>query len=350
MQRKVYVPGTAALLAALLAGCTGGSGAEGGEDGKSGDAGGSTQAAEPGKYRTLPEPCGTVDRSTLDSMLPGLEDIEDAQQREKAYAGSATVTYDTDRRVGCRWKVESTDATHRLRIDFERVVSYDGAVSDDTRAQEVYRKKLREADIPEPEETEEPEESEETEETGEPEEPAESGSPKAGDKDDKGRDGKGKGGSSSPSASRPGAPEPHGGPSAHAKGAKGAKAGDGAAADAEPDPKESGDPDEGTPDGDDTTGDDTTGSEATGAAETPDGYEPRTLDDLGDEAFLDDLLAPAASAARQRTVTVVFRTSNVIVTVEYDEQPGRRTEVPDAKEMQDNARELAEKLGDRFDG
>ena len=44
-----------------------------------------------------------------------------------------------------------------------------------------------------------------------------------------------------------------------------------------------------------------------------------------------------------------IRTSNVIVTVSYDEQPARRTEVPDSKEMQDNARELAENLVDRFD-
>ena len=95
-RRKVYVPGAAALLVALLAGCTGGSGHDDGGDGKSGDTGGSTTAAEPGRYRTLPEPCGAVDSSTLDAMLPGIEEIEDANQREKAYEGSPTVTYDTD--------------------------------------------------------------------------------------------------------------------------------------------------------------------------------------------------------------------------------------------------------------
>ncbi|WP_405659525.1 DUF3558 domain-containing protein [Streptomyces sp. RK9] len=309
MQRRVYVPGTAALLVALLAGCTGGSGTGGSDDGKSGDSGSSTAAAEPGKYRTLPEPCGAVDSSTLDSMLPGLKDIEDAKQREKAYAGSATVTYDTDRRVGCRWKSESADATHHLLVDFERVVSYDGTVSDDTRAQELYRTKLRDAGIPEPPPSGSDEGDDDTEG---PESPEGSDSPK----------GTGKPGSSDKS-DKSGSPRAQGTPAAaHAS----VKKGDGAAADGEPD--------------DGTTADDG----------TPAGYEPRTLDDLGDEAFLDDVLTTAASATRQRTVTVVFRTSNVIVTVSYDEQPARRTEVPDSKEMQDNARELAENLVDRFDG
>ncbi|MFD9861909.1 DUF3558 domain-containing protein [Streptomyces alboflavus] len=315
MQRRVYVPGTAALLVALLAGCTGGSGTGEGDDGKSGDSGSSTAAAEPGKYRTLPEPCGAVDSSTLDSMLPGLKDIEDAKQREKAYAGSATVTYDTDRRVGCRWKSESADATHHLLVDFERVVSYDGTVSDDTRAQELYRTKLREAGIPEPPSSGSGEGDEGDGGGGDTEEPEGSGG-------SDGPKGSGKPGSSDKSDSS-GSPRAQGAPAAaHAS----AKKGDGAAADEEPD-----------------------GGAASADDGTPAGYEPRTLDDLGDEAFLDDVLTTAASATRQRTVTVVFRTSNVIVTVSYDEQPARRTEVPDSKEMQDNARELAENLVDRFD-
>ncbi|MFD0417490.1 DUF3558 domain-containing protein [Streptomyces sp. NPDC127108] len=319
MQRRVYVPGTAALLVALLAGCTGSSGTGAGDDGKSGDSGSSTAAAEPGKYRTLPEPCGAVDNSTLDAMLPGIQDIEDTKQRERAYAGSATVTYDTDRRVGCRWKVESADATHHLLVDFERVVSYDGTVSDETRAQELYRSKLREAGIPEPpssgsgedDDTEEPEGSGGSGESGDSDAPKGTGKPGGSDKSDGPDD-------------SDGSPRAQGAPAAaHAS----AKKGDGAAADDEPD-----------------------GGGAVAEENTPAGYEPRTLDDLGDEAFLNDVLTTAASATRQRTVTVVFRTSNVIVTVEYDEQPARRTEVPDSKEMQDNARELAENLVDRFDG
>ncbi|MEW2525444.1 DUF3558 domain-containing protein [Streptomyces sp. NPDC047071] len=316
-RRKVYVPGAAVLLVALLAGCTGGSGHDDGGDGKSGDASGSTTAAEPGRYRTLPEPCGAVDNSTLDAMLPGIEEIEDADQREKAYGGSPTVTYDTDRRVGCRWKVESPDATHHLLVDFERVVSYDGAVSDDARAQEVYRTKLREADLPEPSASGSEEES-----------PSPSGS-EGSDESDEPEGTKGSKGSKDPEASEE--PTGSGKPEGSAGTQVAARAQGGAAAEVGK--------------GDGAEPGDTLDPEA-----TPEGLESRSLDDLGDEAFLADVLSTAASASRHRTVTVVFRTSNVVVTVEYDEQPARRTEVPDSKEMQDNARELAENLTDRFNG
>jgi hypothetical protein len=70
VQRKAYVSGVAALLAALLAGCTGSSD-DGGTTDDSNPGGSSTAspAAEPGRYRTLPEPCGVVDHDTLDSLL-----------------------------------------------------------------------------------------------------------------------------------------------------------------------------------------------------------------------------------------------------------------------------------------
>ena len=121
MQRKAYVPGVAALLAALLAGCTGSSGGDGTTDNANpGDAGTASAVAQPGKYRTLPEACGAVGQSTLDALLPGIQQIPDEDQRAKAYEGEATLTYDTDRKVGCRWKVEATDATEYLSVDFER--------------------------------------------------------------------------------------------------------------------------------------------------------------------------------------------------------------------------------------
>ncbi|MFG2500205.1 DUF3558 domain-containing protein [Streptomyces sp. NPDC048441] len=298
MQRKAYVPGVAALMAALLAGCTGG-GALGGEpdDSKPGDTGSSTAAAEPGKYRTLPEPCGEVDRGTLDSMLPGIKEMPDEEQREKVYEGAPTVTYDTDRHVGCRWKVESSDATHHLLVDFERVVSYDNEVSDDTRATEVYAKKVQKADLPEPSDT--------SSVGGESEgEPSDGASTDSTDSTDAGESGK---------------------------------------SDEKGDEKGKGEKGKGDADGGEAAS-----SGSPSDAVTPPGLEPRTLDDLGDEAFLDDALTTSASATRHRTVTVVFRTSNVIVTVEYDEQPGRRTDIPDSKEMQDTAQELAGSLADGF--
>ena len=74
------------------------------------------------------------------------------------------------------------------------------------------------------------------------------------------------------------------------------------------------------------------------------------LSGLGDEAFLDDALSSSGSTAQQRTVTVVFRTSNVIVTVEYEEQPATVGVVPDSQKMQDRARKLAARLADSLNG
>ena len=290
MQRKAYVSGVAALLVALLAGCTGGSGGGGAtDDANPGEAGTASVVAQPGKYRTLPGPCSAVSQDTLDSLLPGIKQIADADQREKAYAGDATLAFDNDRKAGCRWKVDSTTATDRLLVDFERVVSYDNSVSDDTQAQELFAEKETAADLPEPTSSDS--------------------------------------GSSSSSASTPSA---------------------GASASSSPSASASSSPSAGSsssasvsPSG--------SGSGSASPSATPTSLQPRTLDDLGDEAFLDDALSGSGSTA-PRTVTVVFRTSNVIVTIEYEEQPAAVGVVPDSKEMQDRARNLAAQLADTLGG
>ncbi|MEV4446924.1 DUF3558 domain-containing protein [Streptomyces mirabilis] len=278
MQRKAYVPGIAALLAALLAGCTGGSGSNGtAADPKPGDLSVNTPAAQPGKYRTLPEACAAVSHDSLDSLLPGIKQITDQDRRDTAYEGQATLTYDTDRRVGCGWKVESTDATDHLSVDFERVVSYDNAVSDDSRAEDIYATEETAANLPE---------------ASASATPSDTGSATA-----------------TPSAT----------PSASAS----------------------------------TSASSTSSASASisaGPSETPADLQPRKLSGLGDEAFLNDKLNSGSSTAQQRTVTVVFRTSNVIVRIEYAEQPTASTGTPDSKEMQDKARNLAQKLVDRFNG
>ncbi|GHI05836.1 hypothetical protein AQI88_09650 [Streptomyces cellostaticus] len=285
MQRKAYVTGTAALLAALLAGCTSGSGGDGPTDNANpGDAGTATVAAQPGKYRSLPEPCGAVDHDTLDSLLPGIKQIADPDQRDKAYQGDAALTYNTDRKVGCRWKVESADATDRLSVDFERVVSYDNTVSDDDQATKLFQGMETAADLPEPSAT-----------TATPTPTATAS------------------GTASPSAS---AASPTSSATA------------------------SGSPS-------DSPSDSPSGS-ASGA--TPADLQPRVLTDLGDEAYLDDQLDSSGSTAQQRTVTVVFRTSNVVVTIEYEEQPMATGTVPDSKELQDRARNLASQLADALNG
>ncbi|MFF6875267.1 DUF3558 domain-containing protein [Streptomyces sp. NPDC012474] len=271
MQRKACAPGIAVLLAAVLVGCTGGS-TDGGptDDSNPGDTGTASPAAEPGRYRTLPEPCAEVSESTLDELLPGIRQISDEKQRETAYEGVPTTTFDTDRKVGCRWKVDSAAATDHLLIDFERVVSYDNAVSDDSQAEQLFAEQEASAHLPEPTATE-----------------TAAGSTPAG------------GSSASPS----GSPSPSG-----------------------------------------------SSSPSAAPSVTPTDLQPRVLEDLGDEAFLDDGLSSSGSTAKQRTVTVAFRTSNVIVTIEYAEQPTTVGVVPDSKTMQDRAQNLAAQLADSLGG
>ncbi|MFI1922574.1 MULTISPECIES: hypothetical protein [unclassified Streptomyces] len=276
MQRKAYVPGVVALLAALLAGCTGGSDEGGSTDNSNpGEAGTASPVAQPGKYDTLPEACGVVSRSTLDSLLPGIKQLADETQRDTAYAGEATQTFDTDRKVGCRWKVESTDATDHLLVDFERVVSYDNAVSDDNQAEALFAQRVTAADLPAPTASA----------TG-----AATGSASA-----------------SPSTSPSTTTSPSAGASASA-------------------------------------------SPSASSTVTPADLQPRLLEDLGDEAFIDDALSSSGSTAKQRTVTVAFRTSNVMVTIQYEEQPATVGAVPDSEEMQDKARKLAAQLADSLAG
>ncbi|MGW4566114.1 DUF3558 domain-containing protein [Streptomyces sp. NPDC004561] len=287
MQRKAYVSGTAALLAALLAGCTSGSGSDSAtDDANPGSTGTAAAVAQPGKYRTLPEPCGAVDHDTLGSLLPGIKQITDPDQRDKAYQGEAELTYDTDRKVGCHWKVESADATDRLSVDLERVVSYDNTVSDDDQAKQLFAGKETAADLPEP--------------------------------------------SGSPAATGTQSPSPTATPSGSASGAAAVSAPSSPAAPSSASSSaSSSSPSSGAPSAD---------------------LQPRVLTDVGDEAYIDDQLSTSGSTAEQRTVTVVFRTSNVVVTIEYEEQPMATGTVPDSKEMQDRARSLASRLDDALGG
>ncbi|MFF3391412.1 DUF3558 domain-containing protein [Streptomyces sp. NPDC002669] len=314
-----YVPG-AALLAALVVGCsadtgTGGSAA----DSKPGEA---TEAvAAPGKYRTLPEPCRAVAPSTLKDLLPGSAELSEEQQK-KVYEGTATVTYDTDRRVGCRWKSEDHSSSRTLFIDFERVVSYDPTVSDDDRADEVYTKKVTAAGLSSPSASASPDDAKKQTPSDDAD-ASDAAGPHSGPES---------GAASHPLAGPPSEDDsPAGKGDAHGDDPK--------TDDAKTDGPKSDDP---KSDGDDTAGAGDDGSDG-------EDLQPRTLDDLGDSAFLNDLLTRAGSTARHRTVSVVFRTSNVIVTVEYTEQPAVSTVVPDSKELQEKAQALARNLVEEFD-
>ncbi|MFI6687510.1 DUF3558 domain-containing protein [Streptomyces sp. NPDC050485] len=279
MQRKAYVPGLA-LLVALVSGCSAASGTDSSAtDSKAGDT--KAAPAPPGKYRTLPEPCRAVSKSVLKGMLPGAAALPEADAA-KEYAGTADLTYDTDRRVGCRWKDETAEGVRRLTVDFERVVSYDPAVSDDDTAKALYGKKETAANLPAPQSSAPVPSGSAT--------PSTSGSPAPG----------------TPSATPSGSPAAAGTPSS-------------------PSP-----------------------STGTGGA----GLQPRRLSGLGDAAFLNEVSSPlgsdAGTEAGRRTVSVVFRTSNAIVTIEYTAQSAASAAVPDSKELQEQAQALAGKLVEQF--
>ena len=106
----------------------------------------SASPAPPGRYRTLPEPCGSVDVGTLKKLLPGAGAAEsegDGEGSGKGRRAAPTpprsrarrrhVRHGPSRRLPLEGREQSRTPDH-LAVDFERVVSYDPAVSDDEQA------------------------------------------------------------------------------------------------------------------------------------------------------------------------------------------------------------------------
>ncbi|MFC0600694.1 DUF3558 domain-containing protein [Streptomyces palmae] len=307
-QRTAHLPGAAplaavlAVMAAAISGCTTEGTPPSVQDGKAASPGQSV-TAEPGKYRTLPEACGAVDRKTLHDLLPVAES-QDEDSADAIYAGQPTVTFDTDRRVGCRWKLETPAGSRHLTLDFQRVVSYDPAVSDDDRALERYAKKAVAAHVPGASEL-----RPSTESSGPPASPT-------GTPDEPGKHGQGSGAEESAI------------PDGNGKGPNGDQGG----TPSEGPGTDPADP-SGTPDTDSGTYDITA---------------PRSLDDLADNGFLDDRLVTTDSGVH-RDITVVFRSSNVIVTIEYDQWSSDKTHIPPSEQLQVNAEDLAQELTGAID-
>lgn len=262
----------AVALATLGACTTDGTSADSTTDQKAAQlAGGSTSTvspAPPGKYQTLPSPCTAVKADLLKELVPAVPDI----------AGSEALTYDTNRRVGCSWRGTTTAGTSdTLRIDLERVVSYDPAVSDEAQAELDFTQKAADASIPPP----------------------------------------------SSSTGTPTTTPPTGGTST------GTSTGSGA--------------DSGTSSG---SGDGTGTGDGTGADGSGDGSPdllPRRLSDVGNAAFINDVLKPHSQPPR-RDVTLVFRTANVLVTVTYAESSPRGGLPPSSADLQKGAQQVADQI------
>ncbi|GAB3963267.1 hypothetical protein [Streptomyces sparsus] len=316
MQRKAYLGGAAVATALTLSlvGCTaGGDGGGEADDAKPGGTSASAPSAEPGTYRTLPNACEAVSEGTLrDLLTPDVDDDEEEPEGtsgtgDSALAGEAQPTYDTDRRVGCRWKSATSLGSRHLTLDFERVVSYDRAVSDDDRAAELYADRALKDGIPS--------EAPPTEDAGDP--------------------------TDSPDAS------------GSASGSEDTDTDDGAEKDATEQAAATAGSDNGT-DADAEDADDTKDSEAdadpAGAGSSADpALAPRPLEGIAAGAYLNDKLATADSGVH-RDITLVFRSGNVIVTVEYDQWSNDKRRLPDSEELQQKARKLAEQLAGRLAG
>lgn len=313
-------PAAALLIAVLatagLSGCTGSDSKPGADDSASDDSG-TGVSAEPGRYDTLPEACGAVSAKTLHRLLPG------GTEADKSYDGQATVTYDIDRRDGCRWKVATPSGTRYLTLDFERVVSYDPSVSDEDRALELYEKKATAADIPGT--------------------PAPT-SPSTGTSDeDENEDADQPGGDTSASSS----------PGSEASASSGSGATSGSADESDKGDagsstgSEKGNSGEKGSTGSPSAGDDEGTASDGSTPENPEATAPRRLDDLADDAFLNDQLITKDSGIH-RDITVVFRSSNVIATIEYDEWSTNKKDIPESEELQGNAEDLAQELTGRL--
>jgi hypothetical protein len=311
---RTYVTGVAlvAVLSGGLTACTGSSGDDG-EDTKAGDPTASAPSAPPGRYRTLPEPCGSVDRGTLKKLLPGAEAAQGASEDESGssgkgpgggtktspYEGDAIVTYDTDRRVGCRWRSATTLATRHLAVDFERVVSYDPSVSDDEQAELLYDERAGQAEIPTDSNS-----ADDGGDGGDGSGDGGDGGDKTAEKEESGEDGEGddgKGGGDSSKSEKSDS--------------------------ASPDPEDS-----------------EPGSSPSSDAD----LSPRMLTDIGDSAYIDDQLDTGDSGVH-RDITLVFRSANVIATVKYDQWLTDKRRTPDSAELQEKALTVAERLAAQFD-
>ncbi|MFE1784908.1 hypothetical protein ACFW9F_20575, partial [Streptomyces sp. NPDC059506] len=111
--------------------------------------------------------------------------------------------------------------------------------------------------------------------------------------------------------------------------------------------------DDGTPDAEDSPADEDSPAAPSASGPAADGTgapgtSSRLLGGIGDAAFVHDRLT-ARGTGTHRDVTLVFRTSNVLVTVEYSQWPLDRSVVPAGGALQLRARSVAAELVEQFD-
>lgn len=257
------------MALATLVACTAGSAADGSaSDSKSASAGSTTSPLPPGKYQTLPQPCTAVNQDTLKKLIPNATD----------YSGKETLTYDTDRLVGCSWASTATDGTtNSLVVDLERVVSYDPAVSDEVQAENDFDQKASAANIPLM--TPSPGDTASTSQTTTP--------------------------SSAATGTATGTSSPGTG----------------------------------------------SGTSSPTSADPNSDVAPRLLSNLGNAAFINDVLTPSsATTGGRRVVTVVFRTANVVASITYTQVAPAKSLSPRSADLQEGAQQVAGQVQKKVEG
>lgn len=106
-------------------------------------------SAPPGRFRTLPEPCQAMPREALAMVFPESQTAPPSPEpTDSASTGSAAVTFDADRVAGCEWTREGVSGSRQLQVDYERVLSYDPAVSDEEQAKRNFLDSELAANLP----------------------------------------------------------------------------------------------------------------------------------------------------------------------------------------------------------
>ena len=272
MQRRPRTPAVAALLAAALTACTGSSDAVTARTPSRAIPAPAPPSAQPGRTdaaralrRRRP---GTLGPAACPALRQSSPDGRPAARQ--AVRGRADATYDTDRKVGCRWKAQSTDGHATTSASTSSASSRTTTPSATTsRRRSSSRRRRRRPDLPEP--------------TPLRRLPTTDGDAEAED-------------------------EPRTPPRRNGESGRGRRRGRPV-----------------TPASDILRTDAEATSERT--PPPPAGprrpLQPRILDDLGDEAFLDDELNSSVTPAAHGDCGLPH--ANVIVTIEYDEQPTTTT-------------------------
>jgi hypothetical protein len=99
------------------------------------------------------------------------------------------------------------------------------------------------------------------------------------------------------------------------------------------------------------TGSGTSSSTTTSSTDPNSDVAPRLLSNLGNAAFINDVLTPSsATTGGRRVVTVVFRTANVVATITYTQAAPAKSVSPRSADLQEGAQQVAGQVQKKVEG